>query len=93
MPHRFLWHRAAVARRTLDGTVAVSAARISDIVVHASTLADRIEALPAPGDLVQRRERVQRVARLRSAVAAGEASLQRQGVDRDLADASSDGAS
>lgn len=93
MPHRFLWHRAEVARRTAAGAVAVSAARVSDIVVHAAALADRIEALPLPRDLVQRRERVERVARLRTAVAAGEASLRQQTVDDERADAGSDSAS
>lgn len=78
MGGRFVERRLARAGEQAEIAVALSAERVSAIVSTAATLADRLEALPVHDDLDLRRDRQQRVKRLRWAVAAGEESLRRQ---------------
>lgn len=75
---RFVERRLARASEQADLAVALSARRVSAIVSSAATLADRLEDMPVHDDLDLRRDRQQRVQRLRWAVAAGEESLRRQ---------------
>jgi hypothetical protein len=75
VPYRFLRHRAAEAREQAAATVAVSVRQITTLIAHAGTLADRMESLPLPPDLELRRERQERVRRLRGAVTAGQNAL------------------
>ncbi|HVM28974.1 MAG TPA: hypothetical protein VM433_15055 [Mycobacteriales bacterium] len=60
------------------GDVEVGVQRTAVVVLHAHALAERLTALPPPDDAAARRDRAERLSRLRGAVAAGQESLRRQ---------------
>lgn len=74
MDGRFRLHRLAVARQQAAGHVEVSAKKIADLISLATSLADRMEAMPSVG-LDRDRERRERVRVLRRAAEAGQCTL------------------
>ena len=83
---RFLRRSSAAAREQACLEVEVSVSRLAKLVLHASALADRMEAIPA-SDLDSVRRRRERVRVLRGAAEAGERAI------RDIGLAAAEGAS
>lgn len=73
---QFLRHRSQVAREAAIRNLEIAVQRVASLVLNASSLADRLEAMPST-DLDKARDRKARVKVLRDAASAGQAAIER----------------